>query len=271
MPIPITCPKCLKRFQVSDKFAGKTGPCPSCKNPIKIPTADEQVVIHAPESDAPKDSTGQSVLKPITGTETDVTRKGLIVTILAIVAIFAAALALRFVGEGSAPFWAQLLGIFVLAPPMIWASYSFVYNRELEPYRGRELHQRVGILSLIFAAMWLIYAFVPAYVFDLDQASEASWTIAGVIFAIMIGAGAVAAAATFEVEFTSGLVQSGMYFLGVVALALIAGVTLAGREPVTRPGLPTSWHAPAVESFAGDDTSPLRERTEQMLRRSDVA
>ena len=32
MPIQVTCANCLKRFQVSDKFAGKTGACPNCKS-----------------------------------------------------------------------------------------------------------------------------------------------------------------------------------------------------------------------------------------------
>src|SRR3954471_19717276 len=49
MPIPVTCPGCLKRFSVADKFAGKQGPCPNCKKTITIPKLEDQVVIHAPE------------------------------------------------------------------------------------------------------------------------------------------------------------------------------------------------------------------------------
>ena len=65
MPIQVTCPGCLKRFTVNDKFAGKSGPCPSCRKVIKIPDKSEEVVIHAPEQSGPKDSTGKSVLKPL--------------------------------------------------------------------------------------------------------------------------------------------------------------------------------------------------------------
>ena len=35
MAIDVTCPSCHTRFQVSDKFAGKSGPCPKCKNTIR--------------------------------------------------------------------------------------------------------------------------------------------------------------------------------------------------------------------------------------------
>ena len=49
MPINVTCPGCLKRFSVADKFAGKKGPCPKCKKIITIPKKEDEVVIHAPE------------------------------------------------------------------------------------------------------------------------------------------------------------------------------------------------------------------------------
>lgn len=37
MPILVTCPGCKAQFNVSDKFAGKQGPCPKCKAVISIP------------------------------------------------------------------------------------------------------------------------------------------------------------------------------------------------------------------------------------------
>ncbi|NND99518.1 MAG: hypothetical protein HKN47_19560, partial [Pirellulaceae bacterium] len=98
MPIQVTCPKCLKRFQVSDKFAGKEGPCPNCKHVIKVPDASEEVVIHAPADDAPKDKSGKSVLKPITRQETDVTRNGLLITCGCILGVFGLAFGFRLTG-----------------------------------------------------------------------------------------------------------------------------------------------------------------------------
>src|SRR4051812_24500902 len=68
MPIPVLCPSCKARFSVSEKFAGKQGPCPKCKAPITIPKLEDQVQVHAPEEFAAggKTSTGQAALKPIT-------------------------------------------------------------------------------------------------------------------------------------------------------------------------------------------------------------
>ncbi|MCC9600196.1 hypothetical protein LOC67_06460 [Stieleria sp. JC731] len=238
MPIQVTCRHCLKRFQVSDKFAGKTGPCPSCKKPIEIPSLDEQVVIHAPQDDSPKDSKGQSVLKPIQRKETDVTRMGLLITIGAIVAVFGLALVFRFthpegVGtDGSptdgVPLFARLLGLLLLAPPLIWAGYSFLYDQDREPYVGPELRNRVLICSGIFPVLWCVYAFVPSYVLELEHINQMSWAVFGVTLCIMIALGALASAATFELEYFSGVIHAGLYFICIVLLAFVSGVTLAG-------------------------------------------
>jgi hypothetical protein len=235
MPIQVTCRHCLKRFQVSDKFAGKTGPCPNCKKPIEIPKADEEVVIHAPRDDSPKDSTGQSVLKPIERQETDVTRTGLVVTLGAIVLVFVLALVFRFAFPGGTPLWAQLLGLAALAPPLVWAGYTFLYDQEREPYVGPELRNRVLICSAIFAVLWCVYAFVPSYVFELDSAAQMSYPVFGVTLCIMIGLGALASAGAFELEYVSGLIHAGLYFVAIVLLAVTSGVTLAGQAQELMP------------------------------------
>ncbi len=165
MPIQVTCANCLKRFQVSDKFAGKSGACPNCKKELRVPDKSEEVVIHAPDDGAPKDREGQSILKPLERQETDVTRKGLIITIVAIVVTIGCAIGFRFAGltEESFPSWVRVFVIgLIAAPPLVWSGYQFVQETELEPYRGVELRNRVLILSAIFAGLWLIYAFAPA-------------------------------------------------------------------------------------------------------------
>ncbi len=225
MPIQVTCPKCFKRFQVSDKFAGKSGPCPNCKKQIKVPEKSEEVTIHAPEDDAPKDRTGKSVLKPLEREETDVTRKGMLITGGAVVAAIAVALGFRF--SGGAPIWAAVIGAIFLGPPLVWAAYSFVRDSELEPYKGWELRNRVLILSGILAALWLLYAFIPSYLNDLESPNEMSFIWFGIIFCVMLGLGAVASAATFELEVTSGLALAGLYLVTTALLAVASGLTLA--------------------------------------------
>lgn len=225
MPIQVTCPKCFKRFQVSDKFAGKTGPCPNCKHQIRVPDKSEEVVIHAPDDGAPKDKTGTSVLKPLKRTETDVTRKGLLITAGAVLAAIGIALAFRF--TGGAPLWAAVAGAILLGPPLAWAGYTFVRDSELEPYMGTDLRNRVLILSAILAALWLVYAFVPSYINDLDSPNEMSFLWFGIIFCVMVGTGAVASMASFELEFPSGLAHAGLYFIVTTVLALLSGIALA--------------------------------------------
>ena len=225
MPIQVTCKNCLKRFQVSDKFAGKSGACPNCKSQIKVPEKTEEVVIHAPEDDSPKDSKGKSVFVPVTRKETDVTRTGLLMTAGAVLAAFGFAVGLRV--TGGTPLVAQILGAICLAPPLVWAGYSFVREQELEPYVGPELRNRVLICSAIYAALWLIYAFAPAYVLELDSASQMSFLAFGITFAVMLVAGAFVAVGVFELEFFGGLAHAGLYLIATMVLAVVGGVTLA--------------------------------------------
>ena len=229
MPIQVTCGNCLKRFQVSDKFAGKSGACPNCKKQIRVPDKSEEVKIHAPEDDAPKDRQGRSVLKPLERKETDVTRRGILITIAAVLAALGVAIGFRVTGtaDSTVPLWARIAGLVLLAPPLVWAGYSFVREQELEPYVGPELRNRVLILSAMFSGLWLIYAFVPTYVLELDSPTEMSFMAFGITFAVMLVVGAFASVGTFELEFLSGLTHAGFYLLATMALALVAGITLA--------------------------------------------
>lgn len=262
MPIQVTCPSCLKRFQVSDKFAGKSGPCPNCQKPIRVPDKTEEVVVHAPRDDSPKDSKGQSVLKPIERQDDDFTRRHLVIASVALLGIVAVAFALRMLSDsGTAPVWAQVAGVLLLAPPLVRVGYAFVRDGELAPYTGSELRNRVLICSVLFAALWLLYAFVPSYVFQLEAAAEMSWPIAGVIFSVMLVLGALASVASFELEFPSGLAHAGLYLVFTMLVGLLSGVTLAGREPAPLiPAMPpaavaTDSGPPAAEN-AGPETRP---------------
>jgi hypothetical protein len=148
MTIAVTCPSCLKRFSVSDKFAGKSGPCPSCKKTIKIPEKAEEVVIHAPEDAAPKDSKGRSVLKPIRRTEVNLSLPVILAASLTTIVIFG--LALGFGLSGGAP--AALLGIaaVVLAVPLVFVGYWFLHDDELDSFKGKELLMRCAVCGLLF-------------------------------------------------------------------------------------------------------------------------
>ncbi|MGV3484058.1 MAG: hypothetical protein ACO1RT_06555 [Planctomycetaceae bacterium] len=223
MPIQVTCAKCLTRFSVNEKFAGKKGPCPKCKAEITIPKLEEQVVVHVPD-EGPKDSKGKSVLKPIKRTETELTRRGIMITAAAVVSAIVLALAMRW--TGGTPVIARILVAIAIAPPLVWAGYTITRDSELEPFRGQELWSRVGIVSAIFASLWLIYVWVTPYVLDIEYASEMGLMSSGITLVAMLVIGAFAAMVAFELEFIGGLTIAGIYIAPTLLLAILGAVQL---------------------------------------------
>ena len=166
-----------------------------------------------------------SILKPLKRTETDVTRKGMFITFGAILLALSAAIGLRW-GMETIPVYILALGALLLAPPLIWSGYSFVRDSELEPYVGADLRNRILILSVILAALWLVYCFVPSYVLELDSPTEMGYLSFGIVLIVMIGLGTLASAATFDLEPVNGLTLAGLYFIVTVILAVISGLSL---------------------------------------------
>src|SRR6478752_8449019 len=100
MAIDVTCPACHTRFQVSEKFAGKSGPCPKCKKTIKVPEKKDEVVIHAPEVSGPTDSQGRAVLKPISRTEVRLQVPQIVAIVGSVLVVLIAAVVLRLQFHG---------------------------------------------------------------------------------------------------------------------------------------------------------------------------
>lgn len=224
MAIRVTCGKCLTRFNVSDKFAGKKGPCPKCKETIQIPDKTEEVIVHAPKDDGPKDSKGRSILKPIEREEVRVTKWGILAVAASIVAAIGAAIFLRTME--SIPAFIPPLGALLLGPPLVWAGYTFARDQELEPFMGNELYGRVAICSVLFAALWLLYAFVPAYVMDYQSVSEMPIGAVFIALAAMLTIGTICSVVTFELETGGGVVHAGLYIISTMLLAMLAGIPL---------------------------------------------
>src|SRR5262245_36585905 len=158
MAIDVTCPGCKTRFQVSDKFAGKQGPCPKCKGIIKVPAKSEQVVIHAPtEVSGPKGVTGQPVFKPIAWKETRVTTPQIVAIAAAVVVVLLVTIVLSLAFKGRPPLIVLVVGSVVLAPPLAFAGYAFLRDTELEPHRGQELWLRLVAPSVVYPGLWALY------------------------------------------------------------------------------------------------------------------
>jgi len=223
MAIDVLCLKCKTRFQVSEKFAGKSGPCPKCKNTIKIPDVKDQVVIHAPEVSGPKTTTGQPVFMPIKRQEVKLGVPQIALIVGSVLVVLIAALVMRVQFHGKVPQLVTMLGAVLLGPPLAFAAYTFLRDDELEPYRGTEVLLRSLACGLAFAAIWGAYWLGFAYWYDFKPlpAAEPNWQIMAVIVPVMIAAGAFVSQASFELEITTGALHYGTYFVVIVLLRLI--------------------------------------------------
>jgi len=226
MAIDVTCPSCHTRFQVSEKFAGKSGPCPKCKATIKVPDKSQEVVIHAPEVSGPKDSKGQAVLKPLSRVEVrlQMPQIAAIVGSVLVVLIVAIVLRLQF-KNGAIPPLITILGSVLLGPPLAFAGYTFLRDDELEPYRGTEVLLRSLACGLVYAAIWGAYWMVFAYLYPKPPSGwQPSWQVMCAVVPIMIAIGAVAAQASFELELTTGALHYALYLSATVVLRFIMGM-----------------------------------------------
>lgn len=220
MAIRVTCPGCHKRFNVSDQFAGKSGPCPQCKTVIRVPTKDEEVKLHGPE-ELGAGVRGSTAAKPILRTETKVPP-------VAVALIVAAALVVLIVTAvlGRAKFFEEqgwlksAIGLLLVSPPLVVAGYSFLRNDEdLSPYRGMALYLRAGICSAAYIVLWGIYS----YAVGQHYLSGELWTwvyVAPPFFVV----GGLAALASLDLDFGSGFFHYCFYLGVTILLRWLAGM-----------------------------------------------
>jgi hypothetical protein len=230
MPITVVCPTCKSRFTVSDQFAGRTGPCPKCKQPIKIPEpAAQSVVIHEPDRPvATSTGTGKAPTAPLKKRDRPVPVRAFALTAVGAVAFMGVATALPFIyppvpaagtapAQSTIPAWLLLAGGLAVALPAVLLGYAAVRNRELEPYRGRPLLVRAVVCATVYAALWGVRGLIPA-----DQTAEMwQWFTLGPLF---VAAGGLAALATFDLEPGAAAIHFSFYVLFTALLRWLAGL-----------------------------------------------
>ncbi len=219
MPIAVVCPGCKARFSVSEKFAGKKGPCPKCKVVITIPDAPaEEVTIHVPEqfASAGKDSKGRAVSKPILREETKFDPTAIALAAGSSLVVLVVAFLLRGF-EPKLPFIA--VGLVIISPPLAAAGYTFLRDDELEPYRGKALWIRSALCGLAYAALWAAFWPLPAYGILTGEAWQ--WLFVAPAF-IAVGAGA--AWACLDLDFGSGAMHYCFFLLVSMILRFALGL-----------------------------------------------
>jgi hypothetical protein len=222
MPIQVVCTGCKSAFQVSDKFAGKKGPCPKCKAIITIPAANEEIVIHAPEPTGPKDTLGRPVFTPILREEFKLSQIEWIGIAAGCVTVLVVTLAMRFMAGGPPPIL-LILGAIGLAPPLGLAGYSFLRDQELQPYRGTELATRVAASSVVYAALWGAFLWLPGR-FGIDGPPYELWSLLFIV-PPLVAVGGFTAYVSYDIEFGTGLLHCGLYLAVTTILSLLAGTT----------------------------------------------
>ena len=219
MAIDVTCASCKTRFQVSDKFAGKQGPCPKCKAIIKVPDKSQQVVIHAPEETGPKGVTGQPVFKPIAWKETRLTTPQIVIIAASVLGVLLATIAFRIAfGPGNTPLIALMVGSVVLAPPLAFAGYAVLRDDELAPHQGKDLLLRLIAPTVVYPGLWALYWFI---FYQLAGYVAPNWQIMCVVVPVVVAIGAVAAQVSLDLELGTAALHYSIYLLATLVLRFI--------------------------------------------------
>ena len=242
MPIRVTCPGCHTRFNVSDKFAGREGPCPKCKKVITVPSKSDEVVVHAPES-GPKDAKGRSILKPIARKETKISSVQIAIIACTIDGFLVTSLLIgQFFSAPDIPFWLFPLGALALAVPVCIAGYSFLRDQELDMFVGQELWIRLLGCAAVYALLWFLVPLMNYAFVDLGQ------TGAFVAIGIMLAGGAGVASLAFDLDYFIGLLHAGLYLGCCLLCRLLTGAGAIPQSGSAAPSRGTRDKPPAEQT-----------------------
>lgn len=219
MAISVLCSGCKSRFTVSDQFAGRTGPCPKCKKPITIPKpAVDSVVIHEPERVAgPATAPGAIPLKPLPKRDRPVPISSILAILAGLTILLVAAWGVGRAG-GRPPWPVQAVAAVSVAFPCVLVGYAMVRDRDLEPWRGRDLLLRAAACTAVYAGLWGIRGFLP----DETVQEMWQWLVVGPFF---VFAGSLAALASLEIDWGPAVVHYSLYLLVTATMRWLAGIS----------------------------------------------
>jgi predicted Zn finger-like uncharacterized protein len=219
MAIVVVCPACNARFRVSDKYAGRQGPCPKCKTTIIVPAAADEEPIVVPQTDEETDGEKQSTkFQSLPREETKIQPLGIALAGIVLLAFIVAALLRGSDWKSSAVLLG--LGAVVMAPPLALAGYALLRQEELEPHRGVELICRVAICAAAYVILWAVLWGLKSWL--IDDGLE-SWNT---LFLLVgpLAVGSVTAWATLDLDLGSGLFHYCLYLGVCVLLRLTMGL-----------------------------------------------
>ncbi|MDO4575769.1 MAG: hypothetical protein Q4D98_11210 [Planctomycetia bacterium] len=222
MAIIVTCPGCHKSFSVRDEFAGRTGPCPKCKTPIKIPKAGESVKIHGGEAfdGGGRSVSGELVLKPLKRKEEKFSPRITLQIVGGTLVLFLLTWLLGGIFRSSAIL--RCLGLILITPPLVYAPYFFLKDTEaIENLSGRELQTRALICSGVYLALWAGFGIVSHFATGAFGGDLWVWFAVASPFAVV---GSLLGSAIFELETGDGVIHFMFYLIVTATLCFLAGV-----------------------------------------------
>lgn len=226
MAITVTCPGCHKKFVVSEKFAGKSGPCKYCKTIIHIPKevpAAEKVVIHGGDSfsSGGKNAEGKLVLKPL---ERGVKKFNSVRALLVTIGILGALLATFIVGKTinlNENFLIASAGLCVVTPMIVGGLYPLVKKDEmLESIHGFDFYWRTGVISIVYAGMWGILSYLM-YTRTLTPQAPTMWAICSIALTLF---GIFMCMCFYELEWGNAAFHTLAFICVTLLLRYLAGI-----------------------------------------------
>ncbi len=243
MAIRVTCPGCHKRFQVSDKFAGKSGPCPQCKTVIRVPTKDEEVKIKGPEG------YGAGVRGAVTTKL--IFREEVKFDPIKAVSIALGALAVLIVTAllGRADFFAtgavlkSAVSLLVVSPFLVIAGYWFLRDEEdLDRFGPQGFMMRTAICSVLYMALWGLYSLYLHAVAKGHAPDEIF--VLFILLGVFLWAGGWGARLAFDVDLGKGVFHYCFYLFVTAILRWLAGMGWVWETP----SVPEPWEVPQAAS-----------------------
>ena len=226
MAITVTCPGCHKKFVVSEKFAGKSGPCKYCKTIIKIPNevpAAEKVVIHGGDAFASggKNAEGKLVLKPLERGEKKFDRVRTIVITIGILGALVATFVLGKFIDLNENFLIAAAGLCIVTPVIVGGLYPLVKKDEmLESIHGFDFYWRTGVISLVYVGTWGALSYL-INIGTISNQSPAMWAICSIILAAF---GTFMCMCFYELEWGSAAFHTLAFILITLLLRYLAGI-----------------------------------------------
>ena len=236
MPINVVCPGCYKRFQVSEQFAGKRGPCPSCQTMIDIPK--EEVKIHAPDEfiSGGKTVKGRTILQPLTRLSTDLKTRDMVISLVGLLLVFGLVMLFPALGLGRGVLnIIGIIGLFLVAFPLVYFGQRLLKDGDdLVQSDSTDVLRKCAICAGAYAILSICFEFLSKYM-QADGLFIWVYLVPFALFSMFV------AHVVFDLDFSRGLFHYLLFFVPVILLRGLMGlgwVWNAAFEITSGPGAP---------------------------------